>query len=65
MLTKKQKEILKLVSSKTFIVPEGWRKEIVNRIKFDGLKDISVSRPGLEWGIETPIDKNHKIYVWL
>jgi methionyl-tRNA synthetase len=64
-LSKYEKEILKLVSSKNFIVPEGFRKEIVNRIKSDGLKDISVSRPGMDWGIDTPIDKEHKIYVWI
>jgi methionyl-tRNA synthetase len=64
-LSKYEEEILELVSSKNFIVPEGWRKEIVNRIKSDGLKDISVSRPEMSWGIDTPIDKEHKIYVWI
>jgi len=64
-LSKYEKEILKLVSSKDFIIPEGFRKEIVNRIKQDGLKDISVSRPGLSWGIDVPVDKDHKIYVWI
>jgi methionyl-tRNA synthetase len=64
-LSKYEDKILKLCSSDNFIVPAGFRKEIVNRIKSDGLKDISVSRPGLEWGIDTPIDKGHKIYVWI
>ncbi len=64
-LSKYEKEILKLTSSKSFIIPEGFRKEIINRIKQDGLKDISVSRPGMSWGIDTPIDKKHKIYVWI
>lgn len=64
-LSKYEKEILRLVSSKDFIIPEGFRKEIVNRIKQDGLKDISVSRPGLSWGIDVPNDKKHKIYVWI
>lgn len=64
-LSKYEKEILKLTSSENFIIPEGFRKEIVNRIKSDGLNDISVSRPGLTWGIDVPIDKNHKIYVWI
>ncbi|MBS3172318.1 methionine--tRNA ligase [Candidatus Woesearchaeota archaeon] len=64
-LSKYEKQILKLVSSSDFIIPEGWRNEIVNRIKNDGLKDISVSRPGVEWGIDVPIDKEHKIYVWI
>ena len=64
-LSKYEKEILKLVSSKDFIIPEGFRKEIVNRIKQDGLKDVSVSRPGMSWGIDVPTDKEHKIYVWI
>jgi len=64
-LSKYEKEILKLVSSNNFIVPEGFRKEIINRIKQEGLKDISVSRPNLDWGITTPIDDDHKIYVWI
>ena len=64
-LSKYEKQILKLVSSEDFIVPKGFRKEIVNRIKTDGLKDSSVSRPGMDWGINTPIDDNHKIYVWI
>jgi len=64
-LSKYEDKILELCSSEDFIVPAGFRKEIVNRIKSDGLKDISVSRPGLEWGIDTPIDKDHKIYVWI
>jgi len=64
-LSKYEKEILKLCSSDDFITPTGFRKEIINRIKSDGLNDISVSRPGLDWGINTPIDKDHKIYVWI
>lgn len=64
-LSKYEKEILKLTSGKTFIIPEGFRKEIINRIKQDGLKDISVSRPEMSWGIDVPIDKEHKIYVWI
>ncbi len=64
-LSKYEKEILELTSSENFIVPEGFRKEIVNRIKSDGLKDISVSRPGMDWGIDVPIDEEHKIYVWI
>jgi len=64
-LSKYEDKILRLVSSEEFIVPEGYRREIVNRIKTEGLKDISVSRTGLNWGIDVPIDKSHKIYVWI
>jgi len=64
-LSKYHDEILKLVSSEYFLLPVGRRNEIVSRIKEDGLKDLSVSRQNIPWGIDTPIDKNHKIYVWI
>ena len=38
--------------------------EVLNRIK-DGLQDLSVSRPTLNWGIPVPTDGNHVIYVWI
>ena len=64
-LARYEKDILKLVSSKDFIIPQNKRKEIISRIKQDGLNDLSVSRINVDWGIEVPIDKKHKIYVWL
>lgn len=64
-LSKYQDEILKLVSTDEFILPVGRRKEIISRVKEEGLKDLSVSRPNLFWGIDTPIDDKHKIYVWI
>jgi len=30
-----------------------------------GLKDISVTRLRLEWGIPCPVEKKHTIYVWI
>ena len=30
-----------------------------------GLKDISISRKGLEWGIKVPNDEDHSVYVWV
>ena len=63
-LSKYQEQILKLVSG-NFIVPEERKNEIVTRIEKNGLKDLSVSRPNATWGIDTPIDDKHKIYVWL
>ena len=64
-LSKYKGRILKLVSSNDFIVPEKFRQEIISRLKNDDLNDISVSRKGAKWGIDVPIDKNHKIYVWI
>jgi len=47
-----------------FVLPKARMNEMVNRIK-EGLKDLSVSRHNIEWGIPVPFDDKHKIYVWL
>ncbi|MEM4240219.1 MAG: methionine--tRNA ligase [Candidatus Woesearchaeota archaeon] len=46
-----------------FLLPDFRRNEIVNRLK-EGLKDLSVSRKTIKWGIPLPNDKSHVIYVW-
>jgi methionyl-tRNA synthetase len=46
-----------------FISPEYRRTEIINRVE-EGLKDLSISRKNLNCGIEFPLDKSHKVYVW-
>jgi len=46
-----------------FVIPDGKRREILSFIK-SGLKDFSVSRHGVAWGIPVPDDPNHTIYVW-
>jgi methionyl-tRNA synthetase len=61
-LSKYEGEILKILE-KNFVAPEGRKREIINFVK-GGLKDISISRPNLKWGIDFPYDKNHKIWVW-
>ncbi|QQG39217.1 MAG: methionine--tRNA ligase [Candidatus Woesearchaeota archaeon] len=60
-----QEDILDAVSKKSFIVPDNRREEIVSRVKQEGLKDLSVSRLNIDWGVPVPIDERHKIYVWL
>ncbi|MBN1384909.1 MAG: methionine--tRNA ligase [Elusimicrobia bacterium] len=62
-LSKYQKDILKLLE-KGFVEPESRKKEVFNRVK-EGLNDLSVSRKNVEWGTDVPIDKTHKIYVWI
>jgi methionyl-tRNA synthetase len=57
--------ILKLLQNKNFVVPDYRRIEMLNRVKSEGLRDLSVSRTKLKWGITTPNDPNSKIYVWL
>ena len=63
-LSKYSDQILKHIEANPeFIQPEGRRNEVISFIK-QGLKDVSVSRPGLEWGIKLPIDEKQTIWVW-
>ena len=36
----------------------------MKRLKEEGLRDLCVSRLNLDWGIDSPVDKKFKIYVW-
>ncbi|MFC1672048.1 methionine--tRNA ligase [Planctomycetota bacterium] len=47
-----------------FIIPTHRTNEVLNRIK-EGLQDLSVSRPTVDWGIPVPTDDTHVIYVWI
>jgi methionyl-tRNA synthetase len=46
-----------------FVQPDSKRKEIFSFIK-SGLKDFSISRQNVNWGIPVPDDPTHTIYVW-
>lgn len=50
-----------------FILPESRRNEVLGFIQ-QGLKDISISRTTIQWGIPMPSDpkasKEHRVYVW-
>lgn len=46
-----------------FIVPQERMHEIINFVKA-GLKDISISRNTITWGIPFPGDTHHVTYVW-
>ena len=61
-LSKYEDKIIKFV--KNYIIPESKKNEILTRLKKEGLRDLCVSRTNLDWGIDNPIDKKHKIYVW-
>jgi methionyl-tRNA synthetase len=50
-------------SNPTFIRPETRRNEIISFVK-GGLKDLSISRATLKWGIPLPDDPSHVFYVW-
>ena len=64
-LSKYEKKLLKLYEkNEGFIQPKSRANEIRNFVK-NGLKDISISRKGLKWGIKVPNDDNHSVYVWV
>jgi methionyl-tRNA synthetase len=46
-----------------FIQPESRRNEVVSFVA-GGLKDLSISRTRLTWGIPVPGDPKHVMYVW-
>jgi len=47
-----------------FIQPQSRRNEVVSFVR-SGLRDLSVSRRRLKWGIPVPGDEEHVMYVWL
>lgn len=64
-LSKYQDRLLKFYAENpTFLSPDFRADEIKNRVK-GGLKDLSISRSALKWGIVFPEDKKHTIYVWV
>lgn len=46
-----------------FITPRERSHEVINFVK-SGLKDLSISRTTVTWGIPFPGDKHHVTYVW-
>lgn len=46
-----------------FITPKERLQEVISFIK-DGLKDLSISRKTVTWGIPFPGDDQHVTYVW-
>lgn len=65
-LSKYVPKIIELIENdKTnYIFPEGKKLEILSKLKA-GVRDISISRENVKWGITAPWDKNHTIYVWI
>ena len=63
-LSKYRERLLKLYEeNRSFMLPASRRAEMINIVKGD-LRDLSVSRTAVKWGIPVPFDKSHTIYVW-
>jgi len=61
-----QEKLIKKIESDEFkITPEKYKKEALSFLKGQELKDISISRKNVKWGIPLPFDAQYTAYVWM
>lgn len=60
-----QKELERKVADDELIIRPKERKNEVISFIHSGLKDISISRKNIYWGVPLPFDKNYTAYVWV
>ena len=59
-----QQRLIDLYESQPdFVQPDARRNEVLAFVR-SGLKDLSISRSSLQWGIRLPNDPEHVFYVW-
>ncbi len=63
-LSEFKKPILNWIKNSKPIAPQKRANEIINRLENEELKDLCISRANTEWGIDFPLDKKLKVYVW-
>lgn len=64
-MTDSQNDLVKKIENDEFkIRPEKYRKETLSFLKNEKLKDVSISRKNVSWGIPLPFDPEHTTYVW-
>lgn len=59
----KDKLLNHYLNNPKFVEPESRYNEMLSLIK-SGLKDVSITRKGIGWGIPVPGEENSTIYVW-
>lgn len=60
-----QEELVKKIENDEFkIRSEKYKKEILSFLTKEKLKDVSISRKNVKWGIPLPFDAEHTTYVW-
>jgi methionyl-tRNA synthetase len=65
-MTSIQEDLIKKIESDEFkIAPEKYKNEILSFLKSQVLKDVSISRKNVSWGIPLPFDAEHITYVWI
>lgn len=64
-LSKLAPRVLEALENNEYLVlPPEKRNEILSKVR-GGVKDISISRAGVEWGVKVPWDETHTVYVWI
>lgn len=64
--TELQTKLIKKIEGDEFrIMPDRYKNEILSFLKGQELKDISVSRKNVKWGIPLPFDTQYTAYVWM
>lgn len=65
-MTSIQDELIKKIESDDFkITPERYKNEIISFLKSQTLKDVSISRKNVKWGIPLPFEPEQTAYVWI
>ena len=62
-LSRYQDAIEKLIATDGFIRPASRRREVENFVA-NGLRDFSISRRNVSWGLPVPGHDGHTFYVW-
>jgi len=62
-LSRYQKQIEELIARPDFILPASRRREVENFVA-QGLRDFSISRRHVPWGLPVPGHDGHTFYVW-
>ncbi|OQA92204.1 MAG: Methionine--tRNA ligase [Elusimicrobia bacterium ADurb.Bin231] len=63
-LSKYQDKIIEHYEKNPDFLKPSWRAAEMKNFVKSGLKDLSVSRTQVKWGIPVPGDEKHTIYVW-
>jgi methionyl-tRNA synthetase len=65
-MTELQPKLIEKIEKDEFqIAPERYKNEVLSFLKSQELKDISISRKNLRWGVPLPFDSEHATYVWV
>ncbi len=63
-MSKYQQKLIELLEKTELLWPTERRNEILQRLKLP-LRDLSISRTTVTWGIPFPIDNKHYFFVWM